>query len=130
MAETKPKDKAKADFKKGVPLSKLPAGKMLSGQVDGEEVLLIYLFLIVIAFSLAFSLLKVPLVRLFKAHFSYLNYSRIDFLLSNACWQLISSLAHTKNYLKAWGQLIGSLLMKSYRFDMRTSLNTLFLLKQ
>jgi apoptosis-inducing factor 3 len=42
MAETKPKDKAKADFKKGVPLSKLPAGKMLSGRVDGEEVLLVH----------------------------------------------------------------------------------------
>jgi apoptosis-inducing factor 3 len=42
MAKAKPKDKAKPDFKKGVSLSKLPAGKMLPGQVDGEEVLLVH----------------------------------------------------------------------------------------
>ena len=42
MAETKPRGKAKADLKKGVPLSKLPSGKMLSGRVDGDEVLLVH----------------------------------------------------------------------------------------
>lgn len=42
MAGAKPKEKPKPDFKKGVPLSKLPAGKMLPGQVDGEEVLLVH----------------------------------------------------------------------------------------
>jgi apoptosis-inducing factor 3 len=42
MAEAKPKGKEKADFKSGVPLSKLLAGKMLPGQVDGEEVLLVH----------------------------------------------------------------------------------------
>jgi NADPH-dependent 2,4-dienoyl-CoA reductase/sulfur reductase-like enzyme/nitrite reductase/ring-hydroxylating ferredoxin subunit len=41
MAETTPTEKSRPDFKKGVPLSKLPAGKMLSGQVDGEEVVLV-----------------------------------------------------------------------------------------
>jgi NADPH-dependent 2,4-dienoyl-CoA reductase/sulfur reductase-like enzyme/nitrite reductase/ring-hydroxylating ferredoxin subunit len=42
MAEAKQPDQAKPDFKKGVPLSKLPAGKMLPGQIDGEEVLLVH----------------------------------------------------------------------------------------
>jgi NADPH-dependent 2,4-dienoyl-CoA reductase/sulfur reductase-like enzyme/nitrite reductase/ring-hydroxylating ferredoxin subunit len=42
MAEAKPEGKAKPDFKKGVPLSKLPVGKMLPGQVDGDEVLLVH----------------------------------------------------------------------------------------
>jgi nitrite reductase/ring-hydroxylating ferredoxin subunit len=38
----KPKTRAKSDFKRGVPVSKLPDGKMLSGHADGEEVLLVH----------------------------------------------------------------------------------------
>jgi apoptosis-inducing factor 3 len=38
----KPKTGAKSDFKRGVPVSKLPDGKMLSGHADGEEVLLVH----------------------------------------------------------------------------------------
>jgi nitrite reductase/ring-hydroxylating ferredoxin subunit len=40
MAEAK--NSVKLDFKNGVPVSKLTAGKMMSGQVDGEEVLLVH----------------------------------------------------------------------------------------
>jgi NADPH-dependent 2,4-dienoyl-CoA reductase/sulfur reductase-like enzyme/nitrite reductase/ring-hydroxylating ferredoxin subunit len=39
---TKPNTASKNDLKKGVLLSKLPTGKMLSGKVDGEEVLLVH----------------------------------------------------------------------------------------
>lgn len=35
------KDAAKIDFKNGIPISELPDGKMLPGQVEGEEVLLV-----------------------------------------------------------------------------------------
>src|SRR6202046_5401374 len=38
----KPKTGAKSDFKSGVLVSKLPDGKMLSGQADGEEILLVH----------------------------------------------------------------------------------------
>ena len=39
---TKSGTASKNDLKKGIPLSRLPNGKMLSGQVDGEEVLLVH----------------------------------------------------------------------------------------